>query len=127
MIKQIALVALGGSVGSVLRYLASLWIVKRFPYTFPLGTFIVNITGCFIIGFLLGFSIFQDIRNNELKLLLVVGFCGGYTTFSTFSSESLHLLESGNYWTLASYIAGSIVLGLTAVWSGNMLAKIIVQ
>jgi len=125
MIKQVALVALGGSAGSVLRYLASLWIVKRFPYTFPLGTFIVNVTGCFIIGFLLGLSIFHNLQNNELKLLLVVGFCGGYTTFSTLSSESLHLLEAGNYWTLASYIAGSIVLGLTAVWGGNMLAKMV--
>jgi len=126
MIKQIALVALGGSAGSVLRYLTSLWVTKQFPYTFPLGTFIVNITGCFIIGFLLGLSIFHNLQNNELKLLLTVGFCGGYTTFSTLSSESLHLLQSGNYWTLVLYITGSIVLGLTAVWGGNMLAKIIV-
>jgi len=127
MIKQVALVALGGSMGSVLRYLTSLWIVKRFPYTFPLGTFIVNITGCFIIGFLLGLSIFRDIPDNELKLLLIVGFCGGYTTFSALSSESLQLLGAGNYWTLALYIAGSIVLGLIAVWGGNVLSKVILQ
>jgi len=126
MIKQIALVALGGSVGSVLRYLASLWVTKQFPCTFPLGTFIVNVTGCFIIGFLLGLSIFQNLQNNELKLLLTVGFCGGYTTFSTFSSESLRLLESGNYWTFGLYITGSIVLGLMAVWGGNMLAKVVI-
>jgi len=123
MIKQIALVALGGSAGSVLRYLTSLWVTKQFPNTFPLGTFIVNITGCFIIGFLLGLSIFQNLQNNELKLLLIVGFCGGYTTFSALSSESLRLLESGNYWTFALYITGSIVLGLMAVWGGNVLAK----
>jgi len=127
MIKQVVLVALGGSMGSVLRYLTSLWIVKRFPYTFPLGTFIVNITGCFIIGFLLGLSIFCNIPDNELKLLLIVGFCGGYTTFSALSSESLQLFEAGNYWTLTLYIAGSIVLGLTAVWGGNVLSKAILQ
>jgi len=126
MIKQIALVALGGSAGSVLRYLTSLWVTKQFPCTFPVGTFIVNITGCFTIGFLLGLSIFQNLQNNELKLLLTVGFCGGYTTFSTFSSESLHLLESGNYWTLGLYITGSVIFGLTAVWGGNMLAKMII-
>jgi len=127
MIKQIALVALGGSAGSVLRYLASLWIMKRFPYPFPLGTFIVNITGCFIIGFLLGLFFFRDTPDNELKLLLIVGFCGGYTTFSSLSSESLQLFEAGNYWTLALYIAGSIAFGLIAVWGGNVLSKAMIQ
>jgi len=125
MIKQVALVALGGSVGSVLRYLTSLWIVKRFPFTFPLGTFIVNITGCFVMGFLLGLLICHNIQNSELKFLLIVGLCGGYTTFSAFSTESLQLFEAGNYWTLALYISGSILLGLIAVWGGNLLSKMI--
>lgn len=125
MIKQVALVALGGSVGSVLRYLTSLWVVKQFPFTFPLGTFIVNITGCFVMGFLLGLLICHNIQNSELKFLLIVGLCGGYTTFSAFSTESLQLFEAGNYWTLALYISGSILLGLIAVWGGNLLSKMI--
>ena len=125
MIKQFSLVALGGGIGSALRYLISLWIVKRFPCTFPLSAFIVNITGCFIVGFLMGLSINHSIHDNELRLLLVVGFCGGFTTFSAFSSESLQLFEAGNYWTLALYIAGSILLGILGVWGGNVLSKII--
>ena len=127
MIKQILLVALGGGIGSAFRYLVSLGITKQFPCTFPLGTFIVNLTGCFIIGLLLGLSVRFSIFDNELKYLLIAGFCGGYTTFSTFSAENLKLLESGNYWTLSLYVAGSVILGLLAVWGGNLLSKTITQ
>jgi crcB protein len=124
MIRNLLFVALGGGLGSVLRYLTSFWMGKSYSSAFPLGTFIINVLGCFVIGFLIGLSS-KTLLNEELRLLLVVGFCGGYTTFSTFSAENMKLLETGNYLTLTLYIVASVLLGLIAVWGGNTLSKII--
>ncbi|MFV0484407.1 MAG: fluoride efflux transporter CrcB [Bacteroidales bacterium] len=127
MVKQLTLVALGGGAGSALRYLTSLYFMRSFSCNFPLGTFVVNIAGSFIIGLLVGLSVCCGILNNELRFLLIIGFCGGYTTFSTFSVESLRLFEAGNYYILALYISASIIAGLLAVLGGNALARIIAQ
>lgn len=127
MIKQIALVALGGGVGSALRYLVSVWSSKQLHGVFPWGTFVVNITGCLLIGFLFGLITRFDLVDNELRLLLIVGVCGGYTTFSAFSVENLRLIESGNYMLFILYVITSVLLGVIAVLGGNALSKIIVQ
>ena len=91
MIKQILLVGLGGGLGSVFRFLTSLLTAKYYSNAFPIATFTANILGCFLIGLLIGI-LGQSIQTNQnLKLLLITGFCGGYTTFSAFAGYSTQL------------------------------------
>ncbi len=124
MIKELLFVGLGGGLGSMLRYLTTLCTNKYFQTSFPLATFLVNIVGCFLAGILIGLFGKYIWLNHELKLLLIVGFCGGYTTFSAFSVESLNLFESGNYLILGLYIIASILVSLFAVWLGSLIIKI---
>ena len=124
MIKTIFFVGIGGAVGSICRYLTSVVISKRYPSAFPFATLTANILGCVIIGLLLGLFEKQQLVNNDLKFLLITGFCGGYTTFSTFSSENLALLHAGNYFSAFTYMLTSVIIGVFAVWAGIMITKI---
>ncbi|MDR2118703.1 MAG: fluoride efflux transporter CrcB [Tannerellaceae bacterium] len=125
MIKQLLFVGLGGGAGSILRYLITLAVHRWHPAaTFPLATFLANTTGCILIGFLIGLSARHGWMDSHVKLLLVTGFCGGYTTFSTFSLESIRLLENHHYLLLALYIAGSLLAGITSVGLGLLLSKL---
>lgn len=123
MLKQILLVGLGGGVGSVFRFLTSLLTAKYFSETFPLATFTVNMIGCFLIGILIGILGQNVHENGSLKLLLITGFCGGYTTFSAFASENISLLQSSNYLTAILYIGTTVFIGLFAVWLGITITK----
>ena len=123
MVRAIIFVALGGATGSVFRYLTSLVMNKYFNAIFPIATFTANFLGCFIIGLLLGVFEKQQIANNDLKFLLVTGFCGGYTTFSTFAYENVSLFNSNNSATAFVYIAASLLVSLFAVWVGLQLTK----
>lgn len=120
MIKNILLVAFGGAVGSVLRYLVSKWLQEASSAAFPVGTLVVNVVGCSLIGLIYGASDRWDI-SGDMRLLLTVGFCGGFTTFSTFMNESLSLMRADNLLSLALYASLSVGLGLVAVWAGSRI------
>lgn len=120
MIRNIIFVAIGGALGSVVRYLVSKWINDLSSTSFPFGTMAVNITGCLLIGIFYGLTERWEL-SGEMKLLLTVGFCGGFTTFSTFMNESLSLLRLDNILYAALYAGGSVALGLIAVFIGKAL------
>ena len=123
MIRAIIFVGIGGGIGSIFRYLTSVFVGKYFLAAFPFATFFANILGCLIIGLLLGFFERHQLANPDLKYLFVTGFCGGYTTFSTFAAENFNLFQSENSLTAFAYIAASVLVGLLAVWAGVELTK----
>lgn len=118
MAIKILLVGLGGGLGSILRFLTSSYFNRWYFQGFPIGTFLVNIIGCLLIGILIGLT--GKVITEDMRLLLITGFCGGYTTFSAFSAENLLLFQNGQYLTLVSYILLSVIIGFFAVWLGNV-------
>lgn len=120
MIRNFLLIGIGGGIGSMLRYGASLLVGQK---TFPLATLLINIIGSFIIGLVIAAALKQDINNNW-KLFLATGICGGFTTFSAFSLENLQLLQNERYGLFVLYLALSIVGGLAAVWCGFKLIQL---
>ena len=111
------LIALGGAAGSVLRYLLGGRVQHFAPHGFPVGTLTVNVLGCLLIGILA--RLFLNAQPaGEWRALLVVGFCGGFTTFSTFSIETVGLIDGGEYARAATYIAGSVLLCIMATFAG---------
>jgi CrcB protein len=116
--KAIILVGFGGAVGSVMRYFLGKIGTHYLKGTFPIATFTTNFIGCLIIGLLIGYFGKSNELNPQLKLLLITGFCGGFTTFSTFAAENVQLLENGNYGMLLANIVGSVALGIGGVILG---------
>lgn len=119
MAQQILLVGLGGCIGSVARYLVSTWVQSRSASLFPFGTLAVNVLGCLLIGALMGLSVERESLSPNLRLLLVTGVLGGFTTFSAFGYETLALaLIEHQPWLALANVATEVVLGLAAAWSG---------
>jgi CrcB protein len=119
MIKLILIAGTGGFIGTVSRFLVSRYFQNLMLSSFPFGTFIVNIAGCLLIGIFFGLSEKGNLLSPEWRMFLTVGFCGGFTTFSTFASENIALLKDGNFLYFALYTALSVFLGLMATYLGN--------
>ena len=117
------MVVIGGAAGSLARYLASVAIMNRTGGRFPFGTALVNITGSFLIGLIMTILTERSLVNPNWRLLLVTGFLGGYTTFSSFEWETFGLVRDNEAWLGFLNIAGSVILGYAAVWLGAMLGR----
>lgn len=112
---------IGSGLGSVCRYSIGTYLVKATSQHYPWSTFLANTIGCLLIGLLMGY--FQRTQSHWLYMLLVTGFCGGFTTFSTFSNESIQLLRQGLYTIALTYIALSLITGFMAVAAGIYAVK----
>lgn len=124
MWKDILYVGIGGGIGSIFRFIVSRLVISHLSaeWTFA-GTLVANITGCFLIGLLAGWMLAHQPDNQTFRLLFILGFCGGYTTFSTFAYENLRLIETNQWGLFALYTLASVILGLIAVWGGLKLAN----
>ncbi|MBK1439490.1 fluoride efflux transporter CrcB [Parapedobacter sp. ISTM3] len=125
MFKQLIAVGIGGAVGSMLRFLVSVLTSRWAQGAFPIATLLVNLSGCFLIGLLAGTFSQPPYANSSLRLLLITGFCGGYTTFSAFANENLLLIEQQQTLAAVAYTLLSVLLGIALVWVGVATSKVI--
>jgi fluoride exporter len=116
-------VAVGSAIGGVSRYLLGGLIQRLLDTTFPAGTLLINISGSFLLGAILRYAMETPTLSPEIRALLTIGFCGGYTTFSTFSYETVALLEDGEWTRAGLYVGASVLLSLVGVFLGFALAR----
>ena len=127
MLKTLLFIGMGSFTGGVLRYLISRYVQNFLTPSFPLGTFLVNVLGCFAIGLFYGLFERGNLMNPNLRMFLTVGFCGGFTTFSTFSADTVRLLRAGDYGPATAYIALSVAVCIAfaalGMWIGAQIAR----
>ena len=122
MSRIFLLIGFGGFIGSLCRYYSQ-QLVAKFATSFPYGTLLVNIVGCFLVGMVFGFANKGNVLSPEWRMFLATGFCGGFTTFSTFAYENMSLLRTGDYLFFGLYILASVVLGIAAVYLGIFVLR----
>lgn len=125
MLKTLLVIGSGSFLGGIARYLTSRVLQNSFASAFPFGTMAVNLLGCLLIGLIFGMSERTNLLNDEWRLFLTVGFCGGFTTFSTFAYENVTLLRDGSFLYFTVYTGLSVFLGLAAVFFGNAVTKLL--
>ena len=123
MMNHYLVVMLGAALGGLARYVIGGAVMQRFTGRFPLGTLVVNVTGCFLIGILMPLLTERGEPRPNLRLFLVVGVLGGYTTFSSFAWESFQAVDEGSRWMGFAYVALSVLLGYLAVWCGSLWVR----
>ena len=116
-------IAVGAAAGGVSRFYLGAAIQQRLGVSFPWGTLAINVTGSLLLGFLIRYALATPAISLEVRAMLTTGFCGGYTTFSSYSYETAVLLEEGEFGRAAVYSLGSVVLALLAMFAGFMLAR----
>jgi len=124
MLRTLLIIGMGGFFGSVSRYLLGQGLHRIFDTIFPIGTMTVNILGSFIIGVVYSLAERDNLISPEMRMFLAVGFCGGFTTFSSFAFDKLNLLKDSGFLYLSVYLAGSVFLGLLAVYLGTQIHKL---
>ena len=121
----ILLIALGGASGAVARYLVDGFVVERTGATFPWGTFVINVSGSFVLGLLFALAMEGDVLSREIRAPVMIGFLGAYTTFSTLMLETWRLAEDGAVALALANAAGSLVAGIVAVVAGLTLGRLV--
>jgi CrcB protein len=122
-VPVVAGVALGGALGASVRYLLDRFVEERSGSLFPWSTFLINISGCLVIGVLAAALVDRHHIPAWIRVGLIMGVVGGYTTFSTFSQETLGLVDAHDFGVALGYVAGSVVLGVTAVYAGGLIGR----
>ncbi|MDD2246774.1 MAG: fluoride efflux transporter CrcB [Proteiniphilum sp.] len=126
MWKDLLLVGVGGGIGSMLRFFTSRLAARYIHHEWLfVGTFTANIVGCLLIGLFSGWIFAHHLENQSFRLLMIVGFCGGYTTFSAFAFENLRLMEMNQWVLFTLYTSASIVLGFLSAWAGMKLGHLL--
>ena len=125
MVKSLLIAGFGGFVGTALRFLITRYIQASYISVFPWGTFIVNISGSFLIGIFLGISEKGNFKSDEWRIFLTVGICGGFTTFSSLTNDAFILMQNKDWLRFTIYPSFSFFLGLVAVFTGRTLIKLI--